>query len=131
MARGDHVFVPRWLYSHHGIDVGDGTVIHYTGTPFEKVAAVIARTSMDEFARGETVSVRHYRERQYDSERTVARAMSLLVERAYWLPGNNCEHFATWCVTGRHTSAQTDRVVPVATAGQATAAAAGSTLAVS
>jgi hypothetical protein len=130
MARGDHVCVPRSFYSHHAIDVGDGTVIHYTGTPVEKVAAVIAQTSMDEFARGATVCVRHYRHR-YDPERTVGRAMSRLGEQAYWLAGNNCEHFATWCATGRHTSAQTDRAIPVATAGKVAVATAGSTLTVS
>jgi Lecithin retinol acyltransferase len=30
MARGDHIYVHRLGYTHHGINCGDGTVIHYT-----------------------------------------------------------------------------------------------------
>ena len=31
MAKGDHLYVDRGLgsFTHHGIDCGDGTVIHY------------------------------------------------------------------------------------------------------
>lgn len=29
MQKGDHLYVSRGLYTHHGIDCGDGTVIHY------------------------------------------------------------------------------------------------------
>ena len=36
MAKGDHLFVYCGGYSHHGIDVGDGNVIHFDSTPFRK-----------------------------------------------------------------------------------------------
>jgi hypothetical protein len=42
---------------------------------------------------------------------TVRRAMSRLGEQNYNLLFNNCEHFATWCKTGRHRSVQVDSVV--------------------
>jgi hypothetical protein len=30
MARGDHIITRLVAYSHHGIDLGDGTVVHWT-----------------------------------------------------------------------------------------------------
>ena len=39
------------------------------------------------------------------------RAMSRLGEQNYNLLFNNCEHFATWCKTGRHRSEQVDSVI--------------------
>ena len=37
--------------------------------------------------------------------------MSRLGEQNYNLLFNNCEHFATWCKTGRHSSGQVDSVI--------------------
>ena len=37
--------------------------------------------------------------------------MSRLGEQNYNLLFNNCEHFATWCKTGRHRSVQVDGVI--------------------
>jgi hypothetical protein len=31
MAKADHIHVHRLGYAHRGIDMGDGTAIHYTG----------------------------------------------------------------------------------------------------
>ena len=42
---------------------------------------------------------------------TLRRAMSRLGEQNYNLLFNNCEHFATWCKTGRHRSEQVDSVI--------------------
>jgi hypothetical protein len=60
MARGDHLVVMRALrlYSHHAIDCGDGSVIHYTGP--SRLVGVIERTDFDRFAAGDTVHVRPY-----------------------------------------------------------------------
>ena len=38
MDKGDHIFVYRRGYSHHGIDCGDGTVIHYESNAWMKLA---------------------------------------------------------------------------------------------
>jgi len=52
MSRGDHVYVRRRRhYSHHGIDCGDGTVIHYVGV--RRSIRRIVRTSLTEFAAGD------------------------------------------------------------------------------
>lgn len=45
MTKADHIYVHRLGYTHHGIDMGDGTVIHYTGEVGRKQAAAVRRTS--------------------------------------------------------------------------------------
>lgn len=104
MARGDHVYVRRGRrYSHHGVDCGDGTVIHYVG-PRGTVRRV-ERTSMEVFAAGAEPSVRGHRER-LDAEEAVRNAESRLGSVGYHLVRNNCEHFAAWCCTGQSVSSQ-------------------------
>ena len=107
MARGDHVYVHRGLrYSHHGIDCGDGSVIHYVGPKAR--ARRVARTSIEEFAASSKVRVRRY-ELRLSVEETVSNAESRLGVADYSLVRNNCEHFAAWCSTGRAASSQVRR----------------------
>ncbi|MEA5507999.1 lecithin retinol acyltransferase family protein, partial [Halotia wernerae UHCC 0503] len=98
--RGNHVYYNCSAYNHHGIDCGDGTVIHYT-----KSRGEISRISWGDFASGMTVCIKEYG--QCDTPDVVIwRAESRLGENTYDLFDNNCEHFATWCKTGIHTSEQ-------------------------
>ena len=107
MARGDHVFVRRGRrYTHHGIDCGDGTVIHYVGP--RGTERVVARTTLDEFALDGEVRVRTHVARLAPEE-TVRLAESRLGSTGYHLVRNNCEHLAVWCSTGRATSSQVRR----------------------
>lgn len=108
MARGDQIYVMRPLinmegaYEHHGIDCGDGTVIHYYKGG---EVPTITRTSVETFARGNPI----YRKTQpvaYLPDIVVQRAESRLGEQQYQLLTNNCEHFATWCKTGKSESPQ-------------------------
>jgi hypothetical protein len=104
MARADHIFVRRDRhYSHHGIDCGDGTVIHYAGRrgPGRRVE----RTSLSSFADGSEMLVRTYR-RRLPAEEIIANAESRLGTHGYHLVRNNCEHFATWASTGSASSRQ-------------------------
>lgn len=104
MARGDHVFVRRGRrYSHHGIDCGDGTVIHYAGG--WRVGLQVERTSMTSFAAGGEVLVRAHRSR-LPADEILARAQSRLGSTDYHLVRNNCEHLATWASTGSSGSRQ-------------------------
>ncbi|ESA36778.1 phage shock protein a suppresses sigma54-dependent transcription [Leptolyngbya sp. Heron Island J] len=105
MARGDQVYVMRDVmgvpYKHHGIDCGDGSIIHYrkVGT------ATVACTSFDGFARGNPV----YTLTQpvsFIPDVVLSRAESRLGEQRYNLFFNNCEHFANWCKTGKNVSPQ-------------------------
>ncbi|MDQ8044274.1 MAG: lecithin retinol acyltransferase family protein [Patulibacter sp.] len=106
MARGEHIYVRRrGVYTHHGVDAGDGTVIHFTGEPGSKRHAAIARTPIEEFLSGGECRVRRYGARD-DADVTIARAESQLDATGYHLAINNCEHFATWCCTGRKASEQ-------------------------
>ncbi|SDS78607.1 Lecithin retinol acyltransferase [Nocardioides scoriae] len=107
MARADHIYVRRPAgYTHHGVDCGDGTVIHFTGEPGQqKINASIARTSLEEFLDGGKLLVREYGKRN-DVDTTIGRAESRISETGYHLVVNNCEHFATWCCTGKPVSEQ-------------------------
>lgn len=109
MARGDHLSASRGLYRHHGIDCGDGTVVHFDGGPFGVGSGIVRRTSFAEFmGDGSVVLERH--ESSFDPNDVVRRALSRLGESGYDVLFNNCEHFATWCKTGRARSAQVRRV---------------------
>jgi hypothetical protein len=107
MARGDQIYVMRpflgreGVYEHHGIDCGDGTVIHY-----RKVGeATISRTSIESFAAGNPIFVKH-QPASYIPDIVMQRAESRLGEQRYNLVSNNCEHFANWCKTGLNESQQ-------------------------
>ncbi len=110
MARGDHIKVRRWIYSHHGIDCGDGTVIHYTGSPLRRINAAIRQTPLDEFTEGKKTVIVPY-DPQPPPDEVVERARERLSEQKYSLIFNNCEHFATWCMTGKAESTQVRRAI--------------------
>ena len=106
MAAADHLQVPRQhgLFLHHGIDLGDGTVAHYLE------GREILRSALDDFSQGQPVSVVPHTQCSPQGV-TLRRAMSRIGEQNYNLLFNNCEHFATWCKTGRHHSAQVNSVI--------------------
>ena len=70
MARGDHIVVARDGYTHHGIDVGDGTVVHWAlptpaagswlGALARKDQAEVRQGTLAAFAGGEALWVREY-----------------------------------------------------------------------
>lgn len=105
---GDHIYVKCFngiAYTHHGIDCGNGTVIH-----FSKAKGKISRNTISSFASESLDGVVYaYDYKQcYPPSVVVQRAMSRLGESGYNLFGNNCEHFATWCKTGQWESQQVD-----------------------
>ena len=107
MSRGDHIYVMRrGGYTHHGIDSGDGSVIHFSGEPgVQKFDACITRSTMDDFLNEGELRLREYGRRD-DADMTIERAESKLGSTGYNLVTNNCEHFATWCCTGKPASLQ-------------------------
>jgi hypothetical protein len=105
LAVADHLQTPRQhgLFNHHGIDLGDGTVAHYLE------GREILRSPLEEFSRGQPVTPVAYPEKGCSAPGvTLRRAMGRLGEQRYNLLFNNCEHFAHWCKTGRHRSAQVE-----------------------
>jgi hypothetical protein len=113
MARADQIYVMRHfgamqgLYEHHGIDTGDGNVIHYRKP--EGRDAIISVTPKDSFAQGGRIYVKRY-DTCLIAEDVLERAHSRLGETRYDLWTNNCEHFATWCKIGRSESPQLARI---------------------
>jgi hypothetical protein len=89
-------------YQHHGIDCGNRSVIHYSKAGD---TATITRTSYELFSWGSQVRP-IYHDICYVADVVIGRAESRLGEQRYDLFFNNCEHFATWCKTGRSESAQ-------------------------
>lgn len=105
MASADHLKVPRQhgLFVHHGIDLGDGTVAHYLE------GRQILRSNLQDFSLGQPVSTVPYPPGSCSPPGvSVHRALGRLGEQRYNLIFNNCEHFAHWCKTGRHRSAQVE-----------------------
>ena len=102
--RGDHLSVHYKTFYHHGIDCGDGTVIHMSNDH-----GGIVHTSYEEFADGKKV----YKEptpKSFTRDQIVERAQSRVGESGYHLLMNNCEHFANWCRNGKHCSKQLKNV---------------------
>lgn len=118
LARGDHFFVWRQHrgipFQHHGIDVGDGTVIHFTDGS-QGVAGPGGSTEHFEI-RQTTIDVvtRSGRDQLHvidhpgklAADRIVERAISQVGRRGYDLVYDNCEHFACWCAVDRKESGQ-------------------------
>lgn len=109
---GDHICVRRTsrFYTHHGIYMGDGKVIHVTGSIREKVHPEVRETDLTGFLKGGTLKRREYKERLPASE-TVRIASRHISDKSYSMIWNNCEHFATYCTTGRRNSRQVKRAM--------------------
>ncbi len=107
-ATGTHLIVGRGLYTHHGIFVGRNRVIHYSGMGSGLHKGCIESTSLETFLQGKQARVRTYKKVHFRGPEICRRARSRLGEDQYNLLFNNCEHFATWCATDRHTSKQVE-----------------------
>lgn len=109
---GDHLVTERTGYTHHGIYIGNDTVIHYAGFANGISSGKIEKTSLASFSNGQQTYVKRYFNAKYTGEDAVKRAESRLGEDLYNVLLNNCEHFATWCVMGEHRSAQLEDIYP-------------------
>lgn len=103
--KGDHIRVDRGLYHHHGIDIGDGRVVHYSGEPGDVENAAVTISTVDEFLKGGALEICVDR-RSFPPEVITIRALSRVGEKKYNLASNNCETFASWCTTGESVSRQ-------------------------
>lgn len=119
MAKGDHIKVRRLglIYAHHGIDMGDGTVIHFAEAGKKAGQAKVTRAPIPDFLKGGIPRVVEYRPgRALSVEQTAQLALAELGAQGYSLSWNNCEHFATYCKTGRRESRQVKRALAGAAA---------------
>jgi hypothetical protein len=107
---GAHLVTRRLGYTHHGIYVGEGRVVHYAG-----LAGVLSRGPVEEvglavFAGAGRVEVRVEPTARFASDVVAARARSRLGEGGYKLISNNCEHFCAWCLHGVSRSEQVEQL---------------------
>lgn len=105
-----------WFYWHHGIFVDNDRVIEFGGNG-QKSDASIRVTTLTGFARGNSVEIVKYgnglnslgTDSAHAREQVVRRAEALLrdtPQSRYHLIAWNCEHVATYCVTGVNESEQ-------------------------
>ena len=122
VAVGDHIKFDRGLFSHHAVvvdvyvDKNSYKVIHFTGEKSSGTPAEIKEEIL-KFKIGEIIRIR-YRYGRMCKRITVKRAYALLAVQEtstrailYNILVNNCEHFATWCVTGKATSTQVNKAL--------------------
>lgn len=108
---GAHIVTPRHGYTHHGIYVGAGQVVHYQGLSSSLRRGPVAKVSLAEFTHGHPVRVHREADVAYSDIEVVARACSRLGEDAYDVLRNNCEHFCSWCLVGAARSPQVERLL--------------------
>jgi hypothetical protein len=106
LSLGAHLVTQRAGYSHHGIYVGGGKVVHYSGLCTSLHRGPVEEVSLERFAAGHQVLVARDPLARFSGIEAVARARSRLGEDHYRLLTNNCEHFCTWCVCGKARSEQ-------------------------
>lgn len=106
---GDHLVSSRGYYDHHGICIGNGQVVHYSGFSNGWQRGKVERTGLQDFQAGKGFSVRTYSKRPFTREESAARAIRRIDEDYYDLMANNCEHFVQWCITGKHGSIQVEQ----------------------
>ncbi len=112
---GDMIRVRVGSVYHFGIYVSDGEVIQFgpppsaENAPFMKDFTVIA-TSVEDFSASgipETaIPETRSEKRRFSAQKTVKLAREAIGRGGYDLLRNNCEHFVTECVYGRHESEQ-------------------------
>jgi Lecithin retinol acyltransferase len=105
---GDHLISARRFTSHHGIYAGNGQIIHYAGLASGLQAGPVKVSPLIEFLADHPYKVREYKTRTYSREESVERARARIGEDLYHPVFNNCEHFVTWCITGKPRSTQVD-----------------------
>jgi hypothetical protein len=106
---GAHLATPRDRYTHHGIYVGHGSVIHYAGFSRSRRAGPVEEVNVIEFAFGHPLYIVDHPRARYSVLQIVQRARSRLGEHEFRLLSNNCEHFCNWCISGYHRSEQVER----------------------
>jgi Lecithin retinol acyltransferase len=103
---GAHLVTQRRGYEHHGIYVGNGRVVHYSGFASSAHRGPVEEVDLSRFAAGHSLTIRSTSSARYVGDEAVRRARSRLGENRYRLLTNNCEHFCAWCLSGESHSDQ-------------------------
>uniref|UniRef100_A0A8D0EFY9 Lecithin retinol acyltransferase n=1 Tax=Strix occidentalis caurina TaxID=311401 RepID=A0A8D0EFY9_STROC len=98
--RGDLLEVPRTLFIHFGIYLGENRVAHLMPDILPRIRV----DTVEDFAYGGSILVNHmdrlFEDQVLGSEEAARRAEKLVGATAYSLLWNNCEHFVTYCRYG-------------------------------
>lgn len=108
---GAHLVTPRIGYSHHGIYLGAGKVIHSGAVSRLLPRGPVEEVPLEHFSRGRRVWIRSGLPARFTAQEVVNRARSRLGEDHYHLLKNNCEHLCEWCLRGRERSYQVERLM--------------------
>lgn len=112
LQRGDHVRVFRIGYQHHAIYVGSGQLVEFGGGVG---GGPVAHVTLEDFARRDRAEIVEHDD-ALPREDVAVRAEQQIGRDGFALWSNNCEHFASWCATGRGHSEQVEQVKAVAAA---------------
>jgi hypothetical protein len=107
LVPGTHLIICRRGYTHHGIYLGDGRVMHYAGR-IKYPQGLVEEISLAEFSEGRAFRAEMSQTGRFEANEIVSRARSRLGERRYDLLRNNCEHFCNWCRLGENRSFQVE-----------------------
>lgn len=105
---GAHLVTPWLGFTHHGLYVGDGRVVHYGALVYDIIRKPVEEVTLDCFAEGRPIYVVTHAEECIAADEAIRRARSRLGEKRYRLLTNNCEHFVEWCLHGRARSFQAE-----------------------
>lgn len=137
LRRGDLLEVPRTIFTHYGIYLGEHRVAHLIPdilpvlTSDQKLIgsvitnqrlilgcmykqATVRVDTVEDFAYGSKILVNRMDGKTsggaFDNEDVARRAEKLIGSTPYSLLWNNCEHFVTYCRYGSAVSRQTEKV---------------------
>ena len=99
LDKADHIYIDRGFYSHHGLYLGNGQVMHYA-EDYGRIC--VHKVSFYEFAEGNVVRKLNKIQSpmRYSADEVIARAYGRYQEEEYHLLFNNCENFVRWCRFG-------------------------------
>jgi hypothetical protein len=106
---GAHLVTLRRGYNHHGVYIGRGRVVHYSGLSGFWQCGPVEEVSLMRFIDGRPMRIVPHADSPFPPEEIVRRARSRLGENDYRLLSNNCEHFCNWCLSGISRSIQVER----------------------
>ncbi|CAG5130583.1 unnamed protein product [Candidula unifasciata] len=109
---GDRVEFERTFYSHWGIYIGDGEIIHVKGNKGEK--AEVKRESFWNAVKDGLAKKNNSKDadwRPLEPEDIVERAKWLIGKWEYDVVSENCEHLVNWCRYDVKVSEQVDNFI--------------------
>jgi len=115
---GAHLSTSRSAYIHHGLYIGNGEVIHYSGLADGLSSGPVESVSLTEFQHsgGENkgFEIIAHPNASFEPQQIIENAYKRLNEKDYNLLWNNCEHFVHDCIYGQNKSPQVNNVLKVA-----------------